>query len=114
MPNYQIQTHEGHLLITLSGDITIGCSLSYKEDLKKALADHQCYQVLVDLDQVPFMDSSGLGMLISLFKEVSEHDGKIVFYSLQDYILKLIKLVRLDQVLTIAATEEEAKAKLGL
>lgn len=112
MPNYQTHMEDGYLLIRLSGDITIGCSLSYKEELKKAMADHDCYRVLVDLEDVAFMDSSGLGMLISLFKEVNEHDGKIVFFNLQDYIVKLISLVRLDQVLTVAEDEAEAKSKL--
>lgn len=113
MPNYQTHAQDGHLLITLSGEITIGCSLSYKEELKKAMAEHQCYKVMVDLSQVNFMDSSGLGMLISLFKEVNEHEGKIVFFAPQDYIVKLIKLVRLDQVLIMVDTKEEAREKLA-
>lgn len=112
MASYRINQHEDYLEIILEGDITIGCSLSFKEEIKKAIAEHNCYTILLDLENVSFMDSSGLGMLISLFKDINEHSGSIVFYNVQDYVRKLIKLVRLDQVFTVADTKDEAYEKL--
>lgn len=112
MAHYNTAYSDNNLLIQLEGEITIGCSLSFKNDLKEAMAKQGCYEILVDLNGVTFMDSSGLGLLISLFKEVNENNGHIVFFNMQDYILKLVRLVRLDQVFLIAMTQDEAEFRL--
>lgn len=113
MAHFNTEMKENYLLIRLHGEITIGCSLSFKNDLKESMAENKCYDILVDLKEVTFMDSSGLGLLISLFKEVNENNGHIVFFNMQDYILKLVRLVRLDQVFLIAMTEDEAAFRLS-
>lgn len=63
-------------------------------------------KVAIDLSQVEFIDSSGLGALIALFKRLPEH-GSLAICQAQDRVLKLLKLTRLNKVFTLCDTVEQ-------
>jgi anti-sigma B factor antagonist len=67
-------------------------------------------RVVLDLGGVGFVDSSGLGALIHLHKTL-EGRGRLALCRLDPKVLQLLKVTRLERVLAIAASEEEA-AKL--
>ena len=64
--------------------------------------------ILSDLNEVDFIDSSGLGILISFFKQINEKKGQLVYIGIHDYVAKLIDLVQLGQVFIIKKDEKEA------
>lgn len=110
MSTYSFEQEQEFITITFHGDITLEDSFDFKEAIKGKLAELNCYRVVVDLEDVSFMDSSGLGMLISLFKDVNEQKGQIVYCGVHDYVHKLFALVKLDQVFQMAESKEEAIA----
>lgn len=113
MASYCVKNNDGYVEVIFEGEITLEESFDFKEDIKNRINDLQIYQVMVNLEAVSFMDSSGLGMLISLYKEVNENQGKIVFFNVQEYIMKLLKLVNLDKIFLLADTREEALSLLA-
>jgi anti-sigma B factor antagonist len=64
--------------------------------------------VIVDLSRTEYVDSAGLGTLVLLNKEARAAGGCLVLAGLSDHVRDLLRLVRLDEVFTIAATVEEA------
>ena len=64
--------------------------------------------VIVDLSRTEYVDSSGLGTLVLLNKEARAAGGCLVLAGLSDHVRDLLRLVRLDEVFTIATTVEEA------
>ena len=64
--------------------------------------------LLVDLKEVRFIDSSGLGVLVSGFKNASTHQGSIKLCSLQTQVKSMFELTRLHRVFDIYLTEDEA------
>ncbi len=67
---------------------------------------------MVDLEKVSFIDSSGLGMLISFYKEINEKQGRIVFFNVQEYVWKLLKLVNLDKIFSVLPDRPAALSAL--
>ena len=65
--------------------------------------------LIFDLSQVDFMDSRGLGCLISLFKLVSP-DGGVSLAGLNRHVLDLFKLTRLDRIFPIYRDQQHALA----
>ncbi|WOT06349.1 STAS domain-containing protein [Shewanella youngdeokensis] len=65
-------------------------------------------QLVIDLKQVQYIDSSGLSVLISALKKIEEYNGEIVLLSPTPGVKALIELTRLHQVFTIY--EDEAAA----
>ena len=68
--------------------------------------------VVVDLTNTEYVDSAGLGTLVLLNKEARAAGGCLVLAGLSEHVRDLLRLVRLDEVFTIASTVEEA-ARVG-
>lgn len=66
--------------------------------------------VLVDLKEVRFIDSSGLGALVSGFKNAISQQGNLKLSSLQPQVKSMFELTRLHRVFEIFPSAEEAQA----
>jgi anti-sigma B factor antagonist len=69
--------------------------------------------VLVDLAEVRFIDSSGLGALVSGFKNAVTYKGSLALTGLQDQVRSMFELTRLTRVFDIYASEQEALTALS-
>ena len=65
--------------------------------------------IILDLSNVSFVDSSGLSAILIGNRLCSNDDGSFVLSNVQENVLKLIKISQLDSILNIAPTQEEAK-----
>ncbi|WP_058305772.1 STAS domain-containing protein [Gracilibacillus massiliensis] len=66
-------------------------------------------KVVVDLEQVNYLDSTGLGVFISVLKSTKEHDSELRLVALQDRVQRLFKITGLDSVLNIDSTVRGGK-----
>jgi anti-sigma B factor antagonist len=66
--------------------------------------------LVVDLGMVRFVDSSGLGSLVSGFKNASSRNGNLKLCSLQPQVKSMFELTRLHRVFEIFTTIDEALA----
>src|SRR5262245_29082161 len=69
-------------------------------------------RILIDLKDVPYLDSSELGRLIRCHISVRHAGGRVRLCNLSEKVRALMKLTRLDTVLDLYGTEEEALATL--
>jgi anti-sigma B factor antagonist len=70
-------------------------------------------QVVLGLQHVKFVDSSGLGALLSCLRVLRSRDGDIKLYGLNQQVIALFKLVRMQRIFDIYETGEEAIAAFG-
>ena len=68
------------------------------------------YQLVVDLDKVGFLDSTGLGVLVGGLKRVRVHDGSLDLVCTQQRILRIFRITGLTEVFGIYETVDEAIA----
>lgn len=66
--------------------------------------------LVIDLKDVRFVDSSGLGSLVSGFKNASARNGNLKLCGLQPQVKSMFELTRLHRVFEIFATADEALA----
>lgn len=64
--------------------------------------------IIIDLSEVKYVDSSGLSALLVGNRIYSEDGGIFILASLNDHVMKLIKISQLNNVLNILPTVEEA------
>jgi anti-sigma B factor antagonist len=84
-------------------------STELKDRLLKALEeDHRA--LVVDLSQVQFIDSSGLGALLSGYKNANLHASGFTLVGLQPRVMSMFELTRLHRVFEIYPSIEEALA----
>lgn len=81
------------------------------EDFKlklNSLFENGSKDLIVDLKEVRFIDSSGLGVLVSGFKNASTRQGSIKLSGLQTQVKSMFELTRLHRVFDIYTTADEA------
>ena len=80
-------------------------------ELKKMLADaieNGATQVVVDLSETTFLDSTALGVLIGAVKRLRSRDGRLTIVNVDDNIAKTFEITGLDQIFPISPTRAEA------
>ena len=70
-------------------------------------------QIVVNLGDVTFVASSGIGTLLALTEEFREAAGAIHLVSLSDAVVSVVELLNLGQFLNVGRTEEEALQSAG-
>jgi len=106
---YTIDKHEQFTLINLHEeklDSTLAPQL--KSDFV-SLHTEGTKNVILDLKEVKYIDSSGLSALLVGNRISNDGGGILVLTSISDHVIKLIKISQLDTILNILPTVEEAR-----
>ncbi len=69
-------------------------------------------RIVLNLSEVDFIDSSGLGAIISGFKKI-DNDGRLVICVVKESVMSLFRLTRMNRVFDIYASEGEALEALS-
>ena len=96
-------------VVHVAGEIDVYTAPLLREVLDKQVAAGRI-DLVVDLEKVTFMDSTGLGVLVGRLKLVRGQNGSLRIVSAQERILKVFKITGLDKVFHIYPTVEEATA----
>src|ERR1700712_1637056 len=91
------------------GEIDVATAPRLREQLI-TLVNSQKYRIVVSLEAVDFIDSTGLGVLISGLKRVRTHDGEFALVCTEPRILKVFEITGLLAVFQVFPTIEAAVA----
>ncbi len=101
---------KGVKVIELSGKITIGKGdLVLREAVDQVLKEGQI-TILLNLGNVTYMDSAGIGELVACYKRVLERKGKMKLVNPAGRVQDLLALTKLDEYFDTFQTEQEALA----
>lgn len=105
---YNNETTDGILKIRLTGDL-IGEDIGPEiiELASNALKDG-ISKCLVDISEVRYINSSGIGVLITLLTKFRNQSGEIVLINPSEHVNKLLIIIKLKNIFNIAQTEKEA------
>ena len=98
-----VQEHEGLFIITAKGEIDVWTAEALRQSLHDLQADGHP-QVLVDLTGVPFVDSTGIGVLVGGLKRAREAGGSLHLVVDSPGVLKVLRITSLDQVFPVHET----------
>jgi anti-sigma B factor antagonist len=104
------------LTVTKQGDVVIvniegQLIVSNRQELKQRVLDEAeggARKIVVDFARTGYIDSAGLGVLVSLAKRLHELGGDIRLANLNDDLRTLFELTKLDTLFQIADTRERA------
>jgi anti-sigma B factor antagonist len=102
-----VQKADSHAVVDVKGEIDVYTAPKLREKLIELVSEGS-YDVVVNLEGVDFLDSTGLGVLVGALKRVKAHDGSLSLVCTQDKILKIFKITGLTKVFPIHASVEEA------
>lgn len=105
-----VEPGEGYVLCRPVGELDAYTVAQFREALI-GLAEHQ--YVLIDLSEVPFMDSAGLGALIGGIRRARENDGDVAVACDRPALTRLLHTTGFDRIVPVCESVEEAAATFG-
>jgi anti-sigma B factor antagonist len=111
MFQFQRERRDSVTLLSLKGHLDAQSAAQLKPEVI-AIADSKELKVIVDLAPLTLIDSTGVGVLISLFKRTRALGGQVFFAGLNGQPKEVFRLLRLDRSLDLYPSTAEALAKL--
>jgi anti-sigma B factor antagonist len=100
---------DGRRLVSVRGEVDVYSAPTLRKCLHEAM-DVEHPDLLVDLSEIAFIDSTGLGVLVAGQNRAGELGGNVSVVCHQERVLKLFRITGLDDVFEIFPTRAEALA----
>jgi len=105
-----IQEKENNLIIyKLAGKMLGGPDVNNLQEKILQEIDLGQLNFIIVLDQIKWINSSGLSVLVNICHNIKQKNGKFVIVFKSENIAKMFKITRLDQILVLKSDLEEAK-----
>jgi anti-sigma B factor antagonist len=97
------------IILDITGEISLGESAAQlSAELSKLLAEQEVECVVLDLENINYMDSTGLGEVVGYLSRFQDSGKRLKLVNPNQTIMKLMRLTGLDEIFKIYASEEEA------
>jgi len=103
----EIRREGGAVVVEAAGDIDLHRSVEFQQSLAKVVATAP-RRIIINLADVPYMDSSGLASLVKLLSQVRRANIELKLCSLTERVRSMFEITRLDSVFKICLSEQEA------
>ena len=103
----RIENHHDIDVIAITGRLDLVSSSALKDTIRQRLSERRAHFVL-DMEKVTFINSSGLGALISSLRDVRLSGGRIVLCHMEPYVEEIFTLTGLTKVFDCYATAAES------
>jgi len=104
-----VRDEGGAVVVELGGDIDLHRSAELQQELIE-LTERATDRMVLDLSEVPYMDSSGVASLVKLLAHVRRKKCELKLCSLTDRVRSMFEITRLDSVFGIFDSVDEALA----
>ena len=91
----------GAEIVHLEGDLDFHASPELRRELAR-LPEQKAPKILIDLRQVPYIDSSGLATFVELFQKMKRYGGKLTLLNLHPGVRGVFEIAKLDTVFDLA------------
>lgn len=98
MFNFILQKEAGRVIVNLEGDLDIEATEIIEEELIVEL-HNSSGEVELNFQNIDFVDSSGIGLLISIITTLKEHDRKPTISNINEDVKMVFSLLQLDEIL---------------
>lgn len=100
---------DGWAVLAVTGEVDVATAPRLREQLID-LVNEGHHRIVVDLEKVEFLDSTGLGVLVGALKRVRTHDGELALVCTESRILKVFEITGLTKVFPMHRSVDEAVA----
>ncbi|MEO5748588.1 MAG: STAS domain-containing protein [Ornithinibacter sp.] len=101
--------HDDVCVVTVTGEVDVHTAAQLRVALDEEIAAGHA-RIVLDLDGVGFLDSTGLGVLVGRLKLVRNHSGWLRIVCSNDRVLRVFRITGLDKVFGIHPSVAEAVA----
>ena len=107
MTSIDVRAAEGGVVLAPSGRLTVVTAPQLREAVANQLVSGQKL-IVVDLSGIDFVDSSGLGALVSCLKSARQSGGDLRLVAPTEQVSMVLKMTNLDRILQPRASVDDA------
>jgi anti-sigma B factor antagonist len=104
----QQRDREGVLILDLNGRLTVGPEVSIFRDRMQKLIDSGSRQIVLNLQQVDYIDSTGLGALVMCYTSLQRAGGSVKLLNLSRRGIQLLIMTKLTTIFEVFDDEQNA------
>lgn len=109
-----LELKQNILLVRLKGELDHHTSDRVREQVSEAIEKHGIRHLVLNLENLHFMDSSGLGVILGRYKQIKQLNGEMIICSVTPAVERLFNMSGLFKIIRIEETEEFALNRLGV
>jgi len=105
----KIDIENNKAILKFDGEVIFDNSNQLKEEAKKRLKKkEEVESLIIDLSHVPYLDSSGVGVILSLFKFMRNRNGSLSIAEANEKINRVFDVTKMTEIIPVYASLEEA------
>lgn len=104
-----IRTEGSAGIIDIKGDVTSASEQPLMDAYGEA-TDEGAKRVVLNFEGLDYMNSGGIGLLVTMLVRAQRHGQKVCAFGLSDHYKQIFQLTRLDDAISIYDTEQDALA----
>ncbi len=98
----------GIFIVRIEGELDLSSVGEFRQTVDEVLDNQRSKYLLMNLEQLTFIDSSGLGAILGRYKKVNLLGGRILVTNIKPQITRIFELSGLHKILAVYPTEAEA------
>ena len=112
--NIDLEPIDKVLCVRLEGELDHHTSDSVRKQVSFAIGKYGVQYLVLNLEKLSFMDSSGLGVILGRYKEIKQAGGEMVICAISPPIERLFTISGLMKIIRIEPSEDFALKRLGV
>jgi anti-sigma B factor antagonist len=106
--NLHYEKKENIIIVYVNTPLDIGNSPLIQRDISTLISQYPDYNFIINMEQVEFMNSAGLGVLIISTKRLESNSRCLKITNLNDAVKKVIHILDAHEIINVYDTEDEA------
>ena len=96
---------DGKMIVYLRGEIDHHSAGEIRDGIDRMIANLRPGALILDLSEIEFMDSSGLGLVLGRYRRIRELGGEMFLCNTNERIMKLLKMAGVDKIIKTVNSE---------
>jgi stage II sporulation protein AA (anti-sigma F factor antagonist) len=109
----QLIRRKKNLIVRLKGELDHHTSIIFRRAVEKELEKEIIQNLILNMENLTFMDSSGLGAILGRYKQVKAKGGKVIICGLGRHSKKILEMGGLLKIIPVSSDENKALESLG-
>ncbi|HHW39415.1 MAG TPA: anti-sigma F factor antagonist [Bacillales bacterium] len=109
-----LETKKDVLLIRLKGELDHHTAENLRNKVSDKIEQNNIHHIILNLEELAFMDSSGLGVILGRYKQIQSQGGEMVVCSISPAVKRLFDLSGLFKIIRLVDDEQYALKTLGV
>lgn len=109
-----LETKKTVLLVRLEGELDHHTAEMLREKIENAMKKSPIHHIVLNLEALTFMDSSGIGVILGRYKQIKDKNGEMIVCAISPSVKRLFDMSGLFKIIRLEENEQNALETLGV